>query len=278
LYPKSKYRQKKVIFKYCVKLALSSHYQFHNLTKTLKTIKMKGLILAAFSLFLFGTTNAQDGDGDDDAMITSNSDLNGHPIPGHHMHLARHWSDFTTISISPFQYSENGVGVGLSYERALDPDGIISAYLPVIATFNLKKDYPNGYYNYNGSYYQNQGYTNNNVMFYAMPGVKFYPTGMGKVKYAVGPNAVIGVGQKAYDDSYMVYDQYGSGYMTTSYGVYDRFLLGMMINNSLNISATPHLYIGAEMGFGFTYFDRVNSINRGVNFLTQGSFKIGYTF
>jgi hypothetical protein len=238
---------------------------------------MKGLIIAAFSLFLFGSSYAQDVDADDEGTPSNGSHLDGHPAPGNHVHFDRHWCDVTTIALSPFQYSENGVGVGLSYERALDPDGIISVYVPGILTFNLRNNNGDRYYNsYSGTY--NNNYNDNNIMFYAMPGVKFYPTGMGKVKYAVGPSAVIGAGQRAMYDNIYMYDQNGNGYLTSAYGVYDRFLLGMMINNSLNINATPHLYVGAEMGFGFTYFDRVNNINQGVTFLTQGAFKIGYTF
>lgn len=237
---------------------------------------MKGLIITAFSLLVFGAAYAQDND--DDGNTNERNELDGRPRIERRMNSDKHWPHLTTIAFAPFQYSENGVGVGLSYERALDHNGIISAYVPLIATFNLRNRRDDPYY-YGGGYYP-QNYNNNNpsVMFYAMPGVKFYPTGMGKVKYAVGPSAVIGVGQKAmYDDVYY-YDPNGYGYTTTTYGVYDRLLLGMMINNSLNIHATPHLYVGAEMGFGFTYFDRVNNYNRGVTFLAQGSFKIGYTF
>jgi hypothetical protein len=236
---------------------------------------MKGLLITALSLLLVGATYAQDNDGDDDGITSERTALDGSPRPTGHMHETMNWRHYTTLAIAPLQYTENGVGLGLSYERALDHEGIISLYMPVMGTFNLKNRYnDNYYYNYNNNYNGN----NNNqasVMFYAMPGVKFYPTGMGRVKYAVGPNAVVGVGQKAEYNN--MYDPYYS-YNYSSYGVYNRFLLGMMVNNSLNINATPHLYIGAEMGFGFTYYDRVGNYNRGVTFLTQGNFKMGYTF
>jgi hypothetical protein len=246
--------------------------------KHTKQINMKGLLIAACSLMLVGTTYAQDNKADnrsdDDATTISNpSSLDGSPMPGadHHYHLVLPWNHIQTIALAPFQFSENGVGVGLSYERALDAEGIISVYLPVIATWNLNtRDNNNNYY---------YGTTSNNLtnsMYYAMPGIKFYPTGMGRIKYAVGPSAVIGVGQKVVND-YAYYNYpYTSSY---NYGTLEnRFLFGMMINNSLNVNATPHLYIGAELGLGFSYFDRINNVNEGTKFLTQGSFKIGYTF
>lgn len=233
---------------------------------------MKGLLITACSLFLFGATYAQDNKSDnrsdDDATSTNVGTMDGMPAPNHrHYHTELPWNHVSTIALAPFQYSENGVGVGLSWEKALDEDGIVSVYVPLIATWNLNKR-NNDYYYYGNS----QNHTNS--MYYLMPGIKFYPTGMGRVKYAVGPSAVVGVGQKMNDN---VYYPYYSSY--ASYGTMEnRFLFGMMINNSLNVNATPRLYIGAEMGLGFSYFDRVNNINHGMTFLTQGSFKIGYTF
>ena len=243
-----------------------------------KQINMKGLLITALSLFLFGAAHAQDNKSDnrsdDDASsttVSNASSLDGSPMPGHHFHMERPWNHVQTIAIAPFQFSENGVGVGLSYERALDPDGIVSVYLPVIATWSLnRRD------NYYGSYNPNYNNNQSNSMYYFMPGIKFYPTGMGRVRYAVGPSAVLGVGQKVTDGT--TYDPY-YGYPVNTYGTLEnRLLFGMMINNSLNIHATAHLYIGAELGLGFTYFDRVNNYNEGVKPLVQGSFKIGYTF
>ncbi len=226
---------------------------------------MKKLLITALSIMLLSNVNAQEN-SDDDGPMNERISLDGSPMPRNKMFNNTRWNSLTTIALSPFQYSENGVGVGLSYERALDVDGYISAYVPFIATFNMEENNDRYYYN-------NQN--RNNIMFYAMPGIKFYPTGMGRVKYAVGPSAVIGVGQKTMDDYY--YDPY-YGYSTSRNGTYDRVLFGMMINNSLNIYATKRVYVGAEMGFGFTYMDIINNVNRGVTFLTQGSFKIGYSF
>ncbi len=234
---------------------------------------MKKLFVAALSILSF-STGAFAQDGDDDRILNEKIGLDGSPMPGKRNGMvdmnAPSWMRRTTIALSPFQFTESGVGVGLSYERAVEPQGMLSVYVPFIASFSVN--------NNNYDYYGSQRVNNMpNYMMYAMPGVKFYPTGMGRCKYAVGPNAVIGYGRR-YDNYY--YPMYNSQYIYAPYyytGSRERFLLGMMINNSVNVHVAHHLYIGAELGFGFTYFDRVGGYNEGVNFLTQGSFKIGYT-
>jgi len=252
---------------------------------------MKGILLTAFSLFLIGTTNAQHMDSDDDGISNERVGFDGSPMPADHHHDGEGvmWNRLTTLSINPLQFTESGVGGGLSYERALDHDGIVSAYVPFIAAFSLKGDRPNYYDNYNsyyyGGYYGNSMQTRNSYMLYAMPGLKFYPTGMGHVKYAVGPSAVIGWGQRketGYAYAYPTYDpnNYYTSYAPATYysTTYSRLLFGMMVNNSLNIQATPHLHIGVELGLGFTYYDRIGNFNEGSKFLTQGNFNMGYTF
>ena len=113
-------------------------------------------------------------------------------------------------------------------------------------------------------------------MYYIMPGLKFYPTtGYGTVRYAIGPSAVIGSGTKTY--SYTTYDPINGGYTNYS-SDQTHFVFGLIVNNSLNINPTPHLYIGGELGLGFTYIDRIGGVGQGVNVLAQGNFKIGYRF
>ena len=234
-------------------------------------------------------------DSDDDGISNERVGFDGSPMPSVHHHDGDgpdvHWNHLTTLSLAPLQYTESGVGGALSYERALDVDGIVSAYVPFIAAFSLRGD-RDRYYNYNnynsynyGGYYGNTLESRNSYMLYAMPGIKFYPTGMGHVKYAIGPNAVIGWGQRKESGYVYAYPTYDPGYPYTTYvaptyynSTYSRLLVGMMINNSLNIQATPHLHIGVEMGFGFTYYDRIGSVNEGSKFLTQGNFNMGYTF
>jgi hypothetical protein len=170
------------------------------------------------------------------------------------------------LSLAPFQFTENGLGLGLSYEYSLDERGIIAFYLPVILTFDLN----NGtYYDPNSGVYKNSP---SDMMFYAMPGIKIYPTGsQGFVKYAVGPSLVIADGQK----TNTVYDYYTG---ISSEQKQTHVMLGMIINNSVNFNPSERIYLGLELGLGFTYLNRVGGLNQDTNGLVQGSFKIGYRF
>ena len=171
------------------------------------------------------------------------------------------------LSIAPIQFSENGLGVGLSYERALDKKGIISFYFPVAVTFDLN----NGtYYNYAAGAYQNG---HQDMMSYFMPGIKIYPTGsFGTVRYSVGPSLVIATGQK----STTTYDPYSGS--PSDYVTQDHLMLGMIINNTLNVNPSPHIYLGLELGLGFSYLNQVAGLNQGTQSIIQGGFKIGYRF
>lgn len=205
----------------------------------------------------------------------------GLPRPGHHHHHINKPEGNTdngpaepkikykpdVLALAPIQFTENGLGVALSYERAIDKDGIVAFYLPVIATWNLS----------NSTYIDNNtGQTVNghaDMMAYAMPGIKIYPTGSyGVVRYSVGPSLVIGAGQR----SNQIYDPYSNP--TSQYVTQQHFVLGIMVNNSLNINPSPHVYLGLDFGFGFTYMDRIAGLNQNTSGLVQGGFKIGYRF
>jgi len=170
------------------------------------------------------------------------------------------------ISVSPMQFTENGLGFGLSYERAIDKKGIIAFYLPAAMTFNLN----NSHYDYNTGTTVNG---NKDAMLYAMPGVKVYPTGsFGTVRYAVGPSLVVGTGQKS-----------GTNFSPISgspavYRTQSHFVLGIMVNNSLNINPSERIYLGLELGLGFTYMNQIGGLNQNTLFLAQGGFRIGYRF
>ncbi len=171
----------------------------------------------------------------------------------------------SVLSISPMQFTENGLGVGLSYEKAIDKKGVIAFYLPAALTFNLSSSH----YDYTTGTTVNG---HQDAMCYLMPGVKIYPTGsFGTVRYAVGPSIVVADGQK----SSAGYDPY---YGYSNYQTLSHFMLGIMVNNSLNINPTPHIYLGLELGLGFTYVNQVGGLNQSTGFLAQGGFKIGYRF
>jgi hypothetical protein len=164
------------------------------------------------------------------------------------------------IAIAPIQFTENGVGLSFSYEKGIDKGGIVSYYLPVIATFNLNNNVDHG--------------DHQDAMFYFSPGIKFYPTSShGSVKYAIGPSLVIGAGEKTTGGYY-----YNGGNPYYEYNTQSKFILGVIVNNSLNINPTPHFYLGIDFGFGFTYINRVGGNNDGLNGIVQSGFKIGYKF
>ncbi|MBS1780513.1 MAG: hypothetical protein JST70_14380 [Bacteroidetes bacterium] len=176
------------------------------------------------------------------------------------------------IAIAPLQVTDAGVGVGLSYERVLDRRGYVSFYMPMSWSFINDNS---------GPYYNNNDYRNNT--FYFMPGLKFYPTGCrGKVRYSIGPNIVAGFGREWQNVYYSYnYPPYNYPYNYPGYYVReqnDRFTLGVMVNNSLNINPTPHLYLGLELGLGVSYINQLNSYNDDERFLAQFGFKLGYRF
>jgi hypothetical protein len=167
------------------------------------------------------------------------------------------------VALAPVQLSENGVaGFGVSYEQALDKEGIIAFYLPGSIVINTNSESRLG----NNAHY-------NDPMFYLMPGIKLYPTGnQGLTKYAIGPALVFATGQRTEADSYPYYSSY-VGYTTHQHSIF-----GMMVNQSVNVSPSPHLYIGAEFGFGYSYINRLDGINQATTGLVQFSFKIGYRY
>jgi hypothetical protein len=178
------------------------------------------------------------------------------------------------LSASPMSVTDRGVGFGLGYERSLDNKGIFSLNLPVIYAFNVDDDQ---YYNYTPGVYDRVEY-----MLYAYPGVKIYPTGaFGKVRYGVGPSLVIAAGQQYDDRGYYNYpNPYDPNDPWQTWGPRygSRFMLGTMINNSLNINPTSHLYLGLELGLGVTYLNTFEGRNFGTDPLVQLSFRIGYRF
>ncbi len=178
------------------------------------------------------------------------------------------------IALAPIQVTE-GVGLGLSYERILDDNGIVSFHLPVAVAFT-NQDYPDAYSSGTGGSYYYGSVTNNNPMYTIMPGLRIYPTSaFGVVRYSIGPNFVIGSGKK-YIDEY-IYDNKGA-ITDTVIGFKDQLLLGIVVTNSLNINPTKHLYLGMDLGLGFTYINKIDGRVRDTSPLVQFAFKIGYRF
>ena len=171
------------------------------------------------------------------------------------------------LAVMPFQFTENGPGIGASYESSLDKRGLFAIYLPAIITFNAANT--NRIYDYNtGSY--NTGKTD--PMFYAMPGFKFYPTGSyGKIKYATGASVVVGTGKQS---SYLL-DLNG---LNTTELVQHHFLAGLMWQNSLSINIYARMYVGATLGLGGTLINKAGGNSESSETLVEGSVNIGCRF
>jgi hypothetical protein len=165
-------------------------------------------------------------------------------------------------------------GIGLHYEYMLTKKQNISLYLPF--TMSLYSFY--GLNNYNSDEVNNQIHP----FFYAYPGVKFYPWGSERrVSYSIGPSIALGFGEKYYYGS--SYDSTGD--YTTSSVRKSVFKTGLMINNGINIMPKEHLYLGMELGLGFTvytndfaYTDYSTTPNSNGTFIVQFNMKAGYRF
>jgi hypothetical protein len=166
------------------------------------------------------------------------------------------------IAISPIQITNQGVGIGLTYETVLDKQGIISLTVPAAVAFSSAN---NNYY-----YYTRKRF----ATLYFMPGIKFYPTGSKKrVSYAVGPNLALAIGKHPVT----IQTAYPHYYPVTTLN--DRLSIGTMVFNYLDINPTEHLYLGLEMGMGVAYLDQSNGTSTGnMPFLFQLGFKLGYRF
>jgi hypothetical protein len=166
------------------------------------------------------------------------------------------------ITFSPIQMANEGAaGLGLQYERVLDRKSMVSLVLPVAFIFMDES-------------YNDRHETRTFKYFY--PGVKIYPTGSNRrISYGVGVAGAFGFGNR----------------VVTNYNGFseDRnvFKAGLLVNNSLNIQPVKQLYIGLELGLGFTYYNDQNDYYYGYNGynysyndepLVKFNFSIGYRF
>ena len=171
------------------------------------------------------------------------------------------------ISVIFFQFTENGLGFGANYERMISKRGKFSFSIPAIATFNIANS--NRIYDYNTGNY-NTGKTN--PMYYAMPGIKFYPTGgYGYLKYATGLSLAVGAGKIS--GGYV--NNFG---LNVTERIQSHFIAGGMFQNSLSMNAGGNIYVGIEIGVGSSFVNKVGGANVSNEFLIQGALKAGYRF
>jgi hypothetical protein len=168
-------------------------------------------------------------------------------------------------------------GFGIHYERMLNKKQNFSLYLP--ATLSIYSVYNDGLYSSNQS---------THAFLYIFPGVKFYPTGSNRrISYSIGPSIALGFGKKyAYGNT----STYDSATYTYNYAYESKsvFKAGLMINNGINIMAAKHLYIGVELGIGFTIYSNDYDYNDDFSIqdnsnhagqpIVQFNTKVGYRF
>jgi hypothetical protein len=163
------------------------------------------------------------------------------------------------ISVSPVHLSERTpTGVGIQYERFVGSSGKLSLNFPLAYSFGQSDACDP---------------TIRARVLYAYPGVKFYPAGYKhKVTYAVGPSVALGTGTtncNCGETEIVAGDARPSGYKPVSE-------IGLMINNSVNLQASRHLYFGSEIGLGTSLLNTMGGKDMGTDVMLQMNIKVGY--
>jgi len=173
-----------------------------------------------------------------------------------------------SVSYGPGAYP----GIGLHYERMLNHRSTLSFYLPVTTSF---------YTTY--SYIDNNTYSNQSLhaFFYMYPGFKYYPMGSNRrYSFSMGLSLAAGFGKKYHANL-------NDTAVANIYPIENRQVLkiGPMANTGVDIMLTRRLYVGAEFGFGFTFYDNdydednnADSYKNHFNDLLQFNAKAGYRF
>ncbi len=163
------------------------------------------------------------------------------------------------LAVSPIQIlltnadqSDPDLAVNISYERILN-NPHLSFRVPVC--LSLMSNY-----------------------FYLLPTVKAYPFKQGPVKYAVGPQFLVGFGD--FNDNRYVYNPQ-SGQNVQLDTTFNRKQFGFLINNSLNITLMKSLYVGLDASIGIIYYDNLPKNyynNYGLTPLSTGNSNVGPAF
>ena len=165
------------------------------------------------------------------------------------------------LSVSPVQMSERTpTGIGMQYERFIGSNDRISLCLPLAYSFGHSDPCDP---------------TIRARVFYAYPGVKFYPFGtQHMISYAVGPSLAFGKGTTNCDCTEPV-QNIGDEKPKTCKPVTE---MGALINNSISLQATAHVYVSGEIGIGATYLNKENGQDLGTDLMLQLNVRVGYRF
>lgn len=94
--------------------------------------------------------------------------------------------------------------------------------------------------------------------FYTMPTLKIYPFRQGPVRFAVGPQLIVGFGNASY--KVVKYDPATTiSYTQTISGTRKQF--GFLVSPSLNMTLSEHVYLDLESGLGVMYYDNMPYAN-----------------
>ncbi|HTN47074.1 MAG TPA: hypothetical protein VL098_12055 [Flavipsychrobacter sp.] len=196
------------------------------------------------------------------------------------------------LSLSPVHITEENIGIGASAELFTDTKGVFSVVLPVSYAFSS----PNTSHYYGGSYYypgnypfyrpsDESSYYNSKGMIYFYPGFKVYPAGANKkVSYAAGANLVIGIGSAdKITTKYRIDSSASQGMMyyyqtavSQDKSAVSRMKMGVLVSNSLNLRPSNHLYMGIDLGVGYSYMDSWDGSNFGTGAMVQLGVKFGF--
>jgi len=150
-------------------------------------------------------------------------------------------------------------GIGLSYERIFD-DGRKSIRVPLF--INMRDTL---------SFWDNRTMKNLETGFDFL----FYPTGQGRLKYAVGPLVRFGT-HTLYVDEYVIDPGSQFGYYLNRERSSTSF--GFGINNFFNLMASNNLYLSTNIGLGVRKFSNAPNKNAATRTLFNWGFFIGYRF
>lgn len=161
------------------------------------------------------------------------------------------------FTFSPVSIIDRGVGVGFSYERLLDDEQKVAFVLPLDIIFADP-----------GEMDQIDVYS------YISPGMIFYPAGMRKFNYGIGPNVVLAAG------SGNTWRWQGQGQRNIDY---TNFRMGLMINNYLLVNVTNHFSLQLNAGMGIRYINNYSysdgtSHKDGISIMGQFKFNFAYRF
>jgi hypothetical protein len=138
----------------------------------------------------------------------------------------------------------NDLAIGISYERALGKSKRLAFNMPVMLSFSNGKNYTNNIYVNNRLNLDPSIYKTYNTLF-LMPGLKYYTSDQqSKIRYALGASLFVGLGSEPYDVYNTTMASYNTGEPVKDWNFY---MYGLMFSNSLNISATKHLFWGLDM-------------------------------